>query len=799
MDSAPRALFWHTGRDLGADVLGRLGVPGPGPVGPDTALPPALVEHAVRRGDTNGVVGPYHVRKWSRNGPGDPDLLLRLLERDDPEVNAVLFARSDWPALRQAILAQQRFAPRPPDAPDLLPLAAGLRDRIFAEGARDDLQAALSAADPDLLFWALASGAVGAAYGGDLTRAHAAWRLGAVHNRRAQVRHILDTVPVRIPHGLPPGTAEEIVHGRSRPGTLDQAVTQEARPETLFDRLSLAKRTAHGRGLLRNVLHPGWQTLHMRHLAAPLPWGAAVALVEHPRCPDAFRAALLDTHPRAVQFVGDPGPDVLAHCTAVDEDTLTKTVLLRGLAAGSLAPEHLLTTARPARLALTALVHGGVEAVAAQAHAIRLIRPLLLRHVAHPGGWRHLYAALPEFTGSATALLAAEPLSADADAKRPGRQAAWAYATLIGIAGPEHTTAALEFLSDEHLAPVAGARELPQDVADHALAHGGPLTHRVLAANPDLRQDLLTPLVLSGDREIASTAYRNPRCPFALRQYILSIDGITDDLRTELRQARDLDIWPLLASPDLGLLRHAAAATGRTAWIRQLRAAARIAETHGLAALDGLPGDAVAAARETGTAAPIAEALAEHRHTTEKLLSDPDFGYTAQGLTHDHVYGDPGLDWSDVLAQVRSGSIANYVVHSLAQRPDFPLELGRLHRDAADRSEGRRAVHGAALAWHRPLVAEVLRDAPLVWDNAFTALKSGAITADEFTAVSDAAQTVDAAAHHPPLARAVARLLGDALGDTADAVDAWTILARMLADRPAATLTELAATARAAA
>ena len=58
MDSAPRALFWHTGRDLGADVLGRLGAPGPGPVASGTALPPALVEHAVRRGDTHGVVGP---------------------------------------------------------------------------------------------------------------------------------------------------------------------------------------------------------------------------------------------------------------------------------------------------------------------------------------------------------------------------------------------------------------------------------------------------------------------------------------------------------------------------------------------------------------------------------------------------------------------------------------------------------------------------------------------------------------------------------------------------------------------
>ncbi|WTW95934.1 hypothetical protein OG216_22260 [Streptomycetaceae bacterium NBC_01309] len=807
MTDTVTSLLWYAGPALGAEILGRLDAPvRTGRRNPaEPPLPPALLEHAVRRGDTDGVVGIYDRAKRRGGTPGDPDILLRLLERDDPEVNAVLFEKTSWAALRQAVLSQARFAPVPAeDTP--VPLAPALRQAILGRGSRGDVQAALSADDPELAFWALINGFPGGSHGGVYARLFAARTL-VRHSRWAQLRRVHQLAPFE----LPPETPDDVMRGLAGSGAIeavDRFLKVEYGTARFCTKLHGAQRTSHGRAVVRDVLEPPWDELAARHAADPLPWGAAVALLEHSRCPREFQASLLAAHPRAVQSLARPGPNALRVCLGLGEDQLTKKVLLRGIATGGIDAGQLVGEVRPARLALTALAHGGIEAVATQASAAGLVRRLLAPLVTeHPGAWRALYTALPEFDGTVAELLAAVgavPRQARraAELPRPGRQAAWAYSVLIGLVGPEQASHALDFLDDVHLAPVAGSRELPQAVADHVCAHGGPVSRRALAGNPALRVDLVEALVLGGDRAIASAAYRNPRCPMPVRQYILSVDGIDDDLRTELlTESRAERLWPLLASSDAALLRHVAwASEGEFGRWTRLRAAYRLAELHGVGALEGLPDDAeVTAARGGGGLAVLDARLRECDAQWLKMITQTTYlPYRREAEGLHGALADPGLDWRAVIAAARRGDVSGNVLGELAQRPDFPVELGRVWRDTpGKRTYMVEARPHPAILRHRPIALEVLALAAEARFDAANALAGGSITAEEYLVAGNAADVVaTGAASDTALARTVARELHDGLGDS---VDAWVVVARLLAQRPDATLGELVATARAAA
>lgn len=823
-----RNLLWHTGRSLGAEVIARLGVPlaaaratsGRG----QEHVPPAVVEHALRVGDVDVFLG-LHQRYGSGKPPGDVDVLLRLLEHDDPEINASLFRRTSWPALREAVLSQRRFAPAPdPDVADLpVPLSPPLRESILAQGSRGDVQAALAAVDPELVFFALVSAIPGGAHGGAKARLRATTTL-AKAGRWAQLRRVLQIARIELPPGSPPELEQEL-RGAKPYDLLDKLLDAEYGPAALCTRLRDARRTAHGRTAVRGVLEPPWAELETRHAADPLPWGAAVALLEHPRCPASLRAALLHTHPRAVQSVARPGHEVLAVCHAMGEDQLTKKVLLRGIDSGTIGPEELITEVRPARIALTALVHGGLGAVAAQGAAIRLVHTLLTARITHdPGAWRAWYAALPGFTGTAAQLLAGSGDPGEKAASDPlpglGRQSAWAYTALIDIAGPEHAVSALEFLDDSRLAPLAGSRELPQSLADYVITHGGPVARRVLARNPALRVDLLELLGHSGDPAVTSSVYRNPRCPVPLRRAILAVaDGIDADLRAELlAEQRAAELWPLLASHDLALLRHLVFAwTGGSERAPRLRAALRIAELHGTDALYGLPDvPEITSAWQTGALRPLRDLLAAYdENWLDHLTKTRYFSYAPVDTQGVHgALADPGLNWPDVIAAARNGKIDESVLRALAARPDHPLELARLRSAEHQRSGADNAVNGRDIAWHRALAVEHLAPdrggdptdtgppdspdpapRPVRWTEVARALDAGALTVAEFVATGDAASVIDAAGDHIPVARAVARLLNAGLGD---AVDAWVVLAHLVRQRTPATLAEVTATARAA-
>jgi hypothetical protein len=810
-------LLWHAGHALGADLLARLDLPAPRRHAPRETLPPALLEYAVRRGDAHATVGSFRARTRSTDPAGDEDLLLRLLERDDPEVNETLFRHCSWPALRRAVMSQHRFA-RDPD-PDLagtpLPLTDALREQILARATRADLQAALFAVDPDLVFWALVSGVPGGAHGGRLARLRACATLAAA-GRRAQLRHVLQTTPVELPPDAPAQLADELRGARAH-DRLPKILEAEYGPGAVAGKLRGVKQVAHARSVIRDALEPPWPELLAEHRADPFPWGAAVALLEHARCPRALQAALLRTHPRAVQSVTRPGPEVFAVCQELGEDQLTKKVLLRAIATDTIDAGQLVAEVRPARIALTALVHGDLHAVATQARAIGMVRQLACdRLAADPDAWRGWYAALPHFTGTAAQLIAAADPAArpdtprvprqatdgdsGTDTPRLGRQSAWAYNTLIDVVGAEHAARALGFLDDAGLAPLAGARGVPQAVADHIAAHGGPVARRVLAGNADLRPDLLEALVLGGDRAIASAAYRHPRCPMPLRQYILSVDGIDADLRAELLTERRLhELWPLLASPDAALLRHVALAAERDLgrWTR-LRAAYRLAELHGLDALTGLPDQEVALAHRHGRLGVLGDMLRRIDSVWPKALTEA--RYLPRQSDPYGVHGalaDPGLDWRPVLSHARRGNLSEVVLGALADRPDCPMELARILRDRGKGQEAdRRWVWAQGVLRHRAVAAELLDEKPLRWNAPDAVVTSGVLTPEEFVAGGEAAQVVDVSLDRVPVARAVARLLHDTLGD---AVDAWVVFARLLDQRPPATLAELASTAQAAA
>ncbi|MEU8135934.1 hypothetical protein [Streptodolium elevatio] len=810
MTDTVTSLLWYAGPALGAEILGRLGAPvRAGRRGPaEPTLPPALLEHAVRNGVADGIAGVYDRSKRQAGASGNADIVLRLLELDDPQVNAALFEKSSWAALRQAVLSQARFAPKADDDTPV-PLAPAVRQAVLGRGSRGDVQAALSAADPELAFWALINGFPGGAHGGVYARLTAAMTL--VRNGRwAQLRRVHQVAPFE----LPPETPEDVVRGLAGSGTfeaVERFLIAEYGADRFCAKLQDALRTAHGRTIVRDVLEPPWTELAARHAADPLPWGAAVALLEHTRCPREFQASLLAAHPRAVQSVARPGPEALRVCLGLGEDQFTKKVLLHGVTTGGIDAAQLVAEVRPARLAVTALTHGGIEAVATQAAAARLVRSLLVPLVTeHPGAWRALYTALPEFDGTVAELLASmtavshpagrtgEP---PAELPRPGRQAAWAYAVLVGLVDAEHASHALDFLDDLHLAPVAGSRELPQSVADHVCAHGGPVSRRVLAGNPAVRVDLIETLVLGGDRTIASAAYRNPRCPMALRQYILSVDGIDDELRTELlEESRAERLWPLLASTDAALLRHVAwASVGELGKWARLRAAYRLAELHGVGALEDVPDDEeVTAARSSGLRVLDAR-LRECDAQWLKVLTQTTYlPYRREAGGVHGALADPGLDWRAVIAAARRREINEAVLHELSQRPDCPMELSRVWRGAhAARKYAVGVGRSAAVLRHRPVALEILAEGPEARFDAATALDGGSLTAEEYLAAGNAADVVDTgAASAGPLARLVARVLQDGLGD---AVDAWVVVARLLVQRPTATLGELVATARAAA
>ncbi|UGQ09004.1 hypothetical protein LO772_18700 [Yinghuangia sp. ASG 101] len=903
MANTIRSLLWHAGPSLGAEILGRLGVPvavrGAAHGRGHEHVPPAVVEHALRVGDVDIFVG-LHQRYGNGKPPGDVDVLLRLLEHDDPEINASLFRRSSWPALREAVMSQRRFAPVPdPEVADTpVPLSPALRESVLAQGARGDLQAALSSVDPELVFLALVSGVPGGAHGGPKARIRACTTL-ARQGRRAQLRQVFHTAPIELPPDSPPELEQELRGARTY-ALVDELLNAEYGPEALCTRLANARRTAHGRAAVRGVLEPPWAELERRHAADPLPWGAAVALLEHPRCPAALRAALLHTHPRAVQSVARPGHEVLAVCHAMGEDQLTKKVLLRGIDSGTIGPEHLVTEIRPARIALTALVHGGLGAVATQGAAIRLVRALLsARSAQDPGVWRELYTALPGFTGTAAELIAgAGSGAAPAPDSVPGpalpalgRQSAWAYTALIDIAGPESTLPALEFLDDARLAPLAGSRELPQPLAEYVVAHGGPVARRVLAGNPAIRVDLLDHLARGGDPAVAAAVYRNPRCPLPLRRAVLAADGgIDPGLRAELlAEQRAVELWPLLASSDPALLRHLVFAwTGEFERIPRLRAAHRIAVLHGPEALRGLPDlPEITAVRESGSPDGLRDLLLAHDKTWLDHLTQT--RYLPYRREADGIHGalaDPGLRWPQVVDAARAGEIDESVHNALAERPDHPVELARLRVAAHQRTGSGGTVDCRDIARHRSLAAAFLeppddgvpadaagvdaahldahirpegpdtrtgptaprpagpptaappsattpstgatahgtrqnpayspaghpaesprntpdRDpahapapTPVLWAEAPHALDTGALTVAEFVATGDAASVIDVSGEYVPVARAVARILNDELGD---AVDAWVVLAHLVRQRTPATLAEVVATARAAA
>ncbi|NUP32986.1 MAG: hypothetical protein HOU01_14865, partial [Streptomycetaceae bacterium] len=648
--------------------------------------------------------------------------------------------------------------------------------------------------------WALVSGVPGGAHGGRLARLRACTTLAAA-GRSAQLRHVLKSASLILPPDAP-GQLMEDVRGARPYDLLTKILNAQYAPEAIPEKLRGAHQVAHGRAIVRDVLEPPWRDLAIAHRTEPLPWGAAVALLEHARCPAALQAVLLKAHPRAVPSVSRPGPEVLAICHELGEDQLTKKVLLRGIAAGTVDAGQLITEVRPARIALTALVHGDLDAVATQAAAISRVRHLVLDRLAvDPHAWQTWYAALPTCTGTAAELLttAGTPATGE-ELPRLGRQSAWAYTTLIDIAGPEHAPHALEFLDDARLAPLAGVRGVPRTVADHVAAHGGPVARRVLAGNPDLRVEVLEKLVLGGDRAIASAAYRHPRCTMPLRQYILAADGIDDELRAELLTAFRLhELWPLLASPDPALLRHAACASDREdGRMTRLRAAYRLAELHGFGALEGLPDHEVALTRRHERFTVLRSTLDRFGRFWPKILRETH--YLPRPEEPDGVHGalaDPGLAWGEVLADARRGKLSAVVLNRLVDRPDCPTELARIHRDGSKSPLPDRTVAVAqAVVRHRALAVEVLAKPPVVWSAPGPVLDSGAVTPEEFVASGDASQVVDTAAERVPVARVVARLLHDTLGD---AVDAWVVLARLLEQRPAATLAELASTARAAA
>jgi hypothetical protein len=157
MTDALNDLLWHTGTDLGAVLIARLGAP-ESSSHPDR-IPAPLTAYRLRNGIPDGLVGNHPPAQGETDPASNPAVLLDLLEHDDPAIDAVLFKTTDWPALRRAILGQYSFArgitPRPDETAAKIALDPELRCGLLSAVDPSGLEAALWAHDPDLVFWAL--------------------------------------------------------------------------------------------------------------------------------------------------------------------------------------------------------------------------------------------------------------------------------------------------------------------------------------------------------------------------------------------------------------------------------------------------------------------------------------------------------------------------------------------------------------------------------------------------------------------------------------------------------------------
>jgi len=785
-----RDLLWHTTPGLGAALIARLGAPEPDRaelgVRPRvrTPIPPALAEHRLAHGITHGVIGWYGAGGAQRpNTPADPDRLLRLLERDDPLVNATLFRLGRWPALRRAIVSRRRFhptAPTPgPDDDGLLDLAPDLYRELLTTTNAAHLDAALWAHDPDLAAWASIAHAPRHRVG--VLKARITL-LAAGHAHHVRVtRRQTDALLPELPH------AESQEAKGAAPLRLLPAVVDEAVGPTRFVRslrAARSRRSAHA--VVTATLYPDWTAVARAHDEQPLPRPAMAALAEHPRCPAALLVAFAREDPAVVEAIPLPPAEILAACVTEGVDQRTKVVLGRRFDAG-VAGAYERDTVRPARLLLTALDHGTVEAAPAQAAILGDVADMLRAGLDRHGNslWQGLYAVLPTCDTTVEGLIAAAAHARDRPPARPGRQAAWAYTVLIDIAGPAALPHATRFADDVHLAPLAGTGTLPDFLAEHLADVGGPITRRVLAGNALTSRAVLTRLMPTADAETAAELFRNPLVGMDVRHAALHRFTPTADVL-----ATPADVAAVLAHTDVRLLTELAGAdpspSGRTL---RLRAALRVAELAGTRALDALRHDPeTIEAHLTGDLGVLRAAVASltEKHTLA-LVEARSWMLHAPGVAA--ALADPVLDWDRLAERLRSRHLDAVIRERLAARPDIPETFAR--------TLGERPYNTYA-----PIVSDryAFANRPAgqrcsSWSNPVALLRAGALTVERFVADARATHVLTAAPQHPRLARVVARTLTRHLGDT---LDAWLVATHLARTNGDMTLDELAATAHAA-
>ncbi|WP_406297483.1 DUF2336 domain-containing protein [Embleya sp. NBC_00888] len=823
MGDAVHDLLWHTGPEVGAELIDRLGAPAP--ESPDTgprarrATPPPLIAYRLRHGVAAGLVG-RHGKGRPPGTPGNPELLLRLLERDDPELNATLYRESEWAGLRRAILSQRAHRPGAP-ADALVPLDPSLRTELTTTTHHAHLEPALWARDPDLALWALL------AHPNPEPLAALAARITLLKaGQTARLRTVSRLTRHPLPADLSPALQRELGGAHMLRG-LPKYLAKELSPETLVRRARGTTTVGRARSVVAGVPIPDWSAVAAAHRAEPLPWHAVAAFAEHPRCPSELLVEFTGKYPQTIEVIPVPPAELLAACVAEGSDSRTKTVLLRRLATSAADLGELLAV-RPARLLLTALDQGPVSAVANQAELAYVLGRTLRAHLDRTGPalWPALYTALPTLNAPVHDLFAEAEATATATAEtktqraataaaaaptptplpRPGRQAAWAYTVLIDLAGTADDATA--FLDDAHLAPLAGTGTLPAFLAERLAGIGGPITLRVLAGNPHTPRAILDRLAGHADPAITAAVYRNSRATDAQRRLVLAAPELDPTLRQDLLSTDDpVLLRTLLAARDPGLLRALAlrddppldrtsirTQDARTLAGRVLRlhAALRLAETSGVPALVTLPEDPeITAALHTGRTDPLRVALAESAETSLRALESVREWEQHSPLPKAELTAaliDPAPDWPALTEAVRAGRLCAWIRGALGRRPDVSEPFAR--------AVAERDPTGRHLSPHHDVPAGAPGRTHPYRPHLIGLFDSGALTVERHLAETPAVEVLDAAPGWPRLARVVARHLREHLGtDTR----AWVVAAHLARGDVEPTLIELAATSSAAA
>lgn len=294
---------------------------------------------------------------------GDPPSLLgRLLDLDDPEVNATLLtAESALTRIPRNLRRQLAHQTSRRDGATPRPLPADTRAALFSHAGEPIDHALLYAADPDLAGSALRFLGPGA----DPHGAVWACRTLLDAHRGHEVRRLVEEARLPAfrwgPHGDEPSVlayAEAALRSEDGEKRLRDLAGRVRRPEVLASIAEISDADACSprpgrRSLVRTVVHrrhPGIPRVDWNAVGedkGPIPYRAARFIARRTDAPLGLLRRVVAEHPELAVFISDPAPEVLSELCAQGArpgaDVVLK-VVGNGFVAGTLSPEFVVET-----------------------------------------------------------------------------------------------------------------------------------------------------------------------------------------------------------------------------------------------------------------------------------------------------------------------------------------------------------------------------------------------------------------------------------------------------------------------